>query len=205
MIARCGARAVTPWHTACALDDAMSPGGHLVTTAAACATTAYATGSLPLAAAVFAGGFLIDLDHAVDYVVFEKQRDLRPGAFLRYYVEGHIRRAVLVLHSYELLVVLGAIAWWTQSVLLSGYLVGALMHLGLDIVFNGRITPYSIAAFYSFGYRLAHRFDAHALLGIAEHPVSGSFWAMFFSNREPPRPLSEASQRDVAETPDLLP
>jgi hypothetical protein len=167
----------------------MSPGGHLVTTVAACAATAYATGSAPLAAAVFAGGFLIDIDHMVDYVVFEKQRDLRPAAFLRYYVEGHIRRAVLVLHSYELFALLGALVWWTQSPLLGGYLVGALMHLALDIVFNGRITPYSIAAFYSFSYRLAHRFDAEALLGIKERAVNGSFWAMFFSNGEALQPL----------------
>jgi hypothetical protein len=186
-------------------NDVMSPGGHLVTTTAACAVTAYATGSPPLAAAVFAGGFLIDLDHIADYVLFEKQRDLRPAAFLRYYVEGHIRRAVLVLHSYELFLVLAALAWWTQSVLLSGYLVGALMHLGLDIVFNGRITPYSIAAFYSFGYRLAHRFDAQALLGIAERSAGGSFWAMFFSNGESMRPLPEAPQPGVARAPDPLP
>jgi hypothetical protein len=183
----------------------MSPGGHLVTTTAACAATAYATGSLPLAGAVFAGGFLIDLDHVVDYVVFEKQRDLRPAAFLRYYVEGHIRRAVLVLHSYELFLVLAALAWWAQSLLLSGYLVGALMHLALDIVFNGRITPYSIAAFYSFSYRLTHRFDAQALLGIAERSQGGSFWALFFSNGEPMRPLPEASGAGVAPASDPLP
>ena len=185
----------------------MSPGGHLVTTVAACAATAYVTGSLPLAAAVGVGSFLIDVDHIFDYVVFEKQRDLRPGAFLRYYVEGHIRLAVLPLHSYELFAILALIAWWTESTLLSGYLVGALLHLGLDIIFNGRVTPYSIAAFYSFSYRLYHRFDAAALLGIVEHPVGGGFWAMFFTNGElpRPRPLPTATpQRVVAEAADPL-
>ena len=173
----------------------MSPGGHLVTTAVASAAVGYATGSLPLATAVAAGGFLIDLDHAIDYVVFDAQRDLRPGAFLRYYLEGHVRRAVLVLHSYELFAALGLIAWWTQAPLLSGYLIGALMHLALDIVFNGRLTPYSIAAFYSFAYRAAHRFDAVALLGIVERPVDAGFWAMFFDNGERPKPLPRAGER----------
>jgi hypothetical protein len=187
------------------LSNDMSPGGHLVTTVAACAATAYATGSVGLTAAVAAGGFLIDLDHVVDYVAFEKQRDLRPGAFLRYYVEGRIRRAVLVLHSYEVFALLGAITWWTQSTLLAGYLIGALMHLALDIVFNGRITPYSIAAFYSFGYRLAHRFDAAALLGVVERPVGGGFWAMFFSNGAPLQPLPPpAVPRVAAEVADPL-
>jgi hypothetical protein len=161
----------------------MSPGGHLVTTAAACAVTAYATGSASLTAAVATGGFLIDVDHVIDYVLFDGQHDLRPHAFLRYYVEGHVRRTVLFLHSYELFALLGAFAWWTQAPLLSGYLIGALMHLALDIVFNGRLTPYSIAAFYSFGYRLAHRFDAGTLLGFDERRPSGAgFWRAFFHN-----------------------
>ena len=85
----------------------MSPGGHLVTTLAACGATAVVTGSLTLTVGVAAGGFLIDVDHAVDYVFFDRQRDLRPGAFLRYYLEGRVQRAVLVLHSYELFALLG--------------------------------------------------------------------------------------------------
>src|SRR5689334_17521287 len=42
-----------------ALSWGMSPGGHLVTTAIACAGTAALTGSWPATAAVAAGGFLI--------------------------------------------------------------------------------------------------------------------------------------------------
>jgi hypothetical protein len=181
--------------------DRMSPGGHLVTTVAASAAVAYTTGSLSLAAAVAAGGFLIDVDHIIDYVVFERQRDLRPGAFLRYYVEGHIRRAVLLLHSYELFALLGLLAWWTQAPLVQGYLLGALMHLALDIIFNGRVTPYSIAAFYSFTYRAWHRFDAGALLGIAERRVTEGFWGMFFDNGVRPAPLPSArpARRGAAE------
>ena len=183
----------------------MSPGGHLVTTVAACAATAYATGSLPLTAAVAAGSFFIDLDHVFDYIVIDKQRDLRPSAFLRYYVGGHIRRAVLPLHSYELFAALIAIAWWTDDALVAGYLVGALLHLALDIVFNGQVTPYSIAAFYSFGYRLYHRFDAAKMLGLAERPVGGGFWAMFFASPEAVRPLPGLAPRRVASRiPDSL-
>jgi len=79
-----------------------------------------------------------------------------------------------------------SLAWWLDSAWLAGYLAGGAMHLGLDIVFNGRITPYSIAAFYSFGYRLAHRFDAVALLGIAEpRPVSRGLGRAFFEGTLP--------------------
>jgi hypothetical protein len=161
---------------------AMSPGGHLITTAAACAASMAYTGSLELTAVIAAGGFLIDLDHAVDYVLFERQRDLRPGAFMRYYLDGRIRHAVLVLHSYELFGLLGLLAWWTDALPLWGYLLGALMHLGLDVSFNGKYSPYSIAAFYSFSYRMAHGFRAEELLGrTTELRVPGQFWTAFFT------------------------
>lgn len=174
----------------------MSPGGHLVTTLVACTATAYATRSVPLTAAVAAGGFLIDVDHMVDYVLFEGRRDLRPQAFLRYYIEGRVRRAVLILHSYELFALLGALAWWTEAPLLSAYLLGALMHLALDIVFNGRITPRSIVTFYSFAYRLSRRFDATVLLGITPRRDRRRFWAEFFGGARElsPLPTERAAQ-----------
>jgi hypothetical protein len=164
----------------------MSPGGHLVTTVAACATAAAVTGDATFTAAVAVGGFLIDVDHAVDYVVFERQRDLRPGVFLRYYLEGRTQRVVLALHSYELFALLAVAAWWSGAAWLWGYLAGGLMHLALDLAFNGELTPRSIVRFYSFGYRLAHRFEARALLGKLETaPAPRAFWAAFFQGATP--------------------
>jgi hypothetical protein len=171
----------SPAGTRLAFQEGVSPGGHLVTTAVACGTAAAITGDAVLTAAVAAGGFLIDLDHAVDYVVFERQRDLRPGAFLRYYLEGRMRRVVLALHSYELFGVIVVAAWWSGAAWLWGYLLGGLMHLTLDLIFNGELTPRSIVPFYSFLYRLAHRFDARAMLGDPKiAPPPRHFWAAFF-------------------------
>jgi len=48
------------------------------------------------------------------------------------------------------------------------------------IVFNGKLTPRSIGAFYSFGYRLAHRFDADALIGREPRDVPASSLGAFF-------------------------
>jgi hypothetical protein len=163
----------------------VSPGGHLVTTLGACAAAAAVTGSASLTAGIAVGGFLIDVDHAVDYVLFDGQRDLRPSAFLRYYVESRMRRTVLVLHSYELFALLGVLAIWIDALPLWGYLLGALMHLALDITFNGEVTPRSISAFYSFSYRLAHRFDARALLGIEPRVENTPFWKSFFRGSSP--------------------
>jgi hypothetical protein len=159
----------------------MSPGGHLVTTALACIGAGIATGSPAVTAGVALGGFCIDVDHAVDYVLFDGQRDLRPGAFLRYYVQGRARRLVLALHSYELFAVLGVVAWWSANPWLAGYLAGGAMHLALDIAFNGRLTPKNIWAFYSFAYRARHRFAAPALFGdTPPQPTGTHFWTDFF-------------------------
>jgi hypothetical protein len=158
----------------------MSPGGHLVTTAAAGAVAA-AQQQWALAAGIIAGGFLIDVDHAVDYVLFDGHRDLRPGAFLRHYSEGRMRRAVLVLHSWELLAMLTVLAWTSGAPWLAGYVGGALMHLALDLVYNGQLTPHSIVLFYSFVYRAAHRFEAARLLGVGPPRLAPEgFWAAFF-------------------------
>jgi len=159
----------------------VSPGGHLVTTLAACGVTAALTESWPAVAGVAAGGFLIDVDHAIDYVLFEGQRDLRPGAFLRYYVEGRVKRVVLALHSYELFGLLAVLAWWNEWTPLWAYLAGAVLHLALDIAFNGEFVPGNIVAFYSFTYRARHRFRGPALLGRTRHAAAPEgFWRAFF-------------------------
>jgi hypothetical protein len=168
----------------------------LLTTLAACAASALLTRDLPvphslaLVAGIAGGGFLIDVDHAVDYVLFERQRDLRPSTFLRYYLEGRVKRVVLVLHSYELFVVLGVVAWYLDSRLLWGYLTGGLMHLALDLAFNGELMPRSITAFYCFTYRLLHRFDAVALCGPRDRlTTSPHFWRAFFTAPTPVTPV----------------
>lgn len=164
----------------------VSPGGHLVTTLAACGAAAALTESWPAVAGVAAGGFLIDVDHAVDYVVFDGQRDLRPGAFLRHYVDGDVQRVVLLLHSYELLAILAVAGWWTGWVALWGYLAGAVMHLALDMIFNGGLLPGNVVGFYSFAYRARRGFSGPALVGRAEREAAPeSFWRAFFRGAVP--------------------
>jgi len=158
----------------------MSPGGHALTTLVASAATAYVTGSLPIAAAVALGGFFIDVDHAVDYVLFNGQRDLRPAVFLRYYLQALPQRVVLSLHSWELFLILAVVAWGTGCSLLWGYLGGAAMHLVLDILFNGALLPKNVLAFYSFTYRAAHGFSGAALHGDRKRRVPMNFWSAFF-------------------------
>jgi len=159
----------------------MSPGGHLVTTTIACAAVYAGTGSVGLVAGLAAGGFLIDVDHIFDYVVFERQRDWRPSAFLKYYLAGRVRRVVLPLHSYELLAALVVLAWLTNREWLWGYVLGMALHLPLDIVFNGRLVPGGLVHFYSFAVRARAGFlAAHFADPTRLAPLDENFWLSFF-------------------------
>ena len=175
----------------------MSPGGHLVTTAAACAAVWAGTGSAPLVAGLAAGGFLIDIDHVVDYVLFEGRRDLRPGTFLRYYLDGKAKRVVLVLHSYELLALLAALAWLTRVDWLWGWVLGMLLHLPLDVIFNGKFASGGLVHFYSFIVRARAGFLAERFMDRHPQPVPvDDFWGAFFTGARlagDPGPRLEAS------------
>ncbi len=72
----------------------MMPGGHLATALALSGAAYAATGSPEAAAGCFAGGFLIDVDHYLDYLVFEKQWR-RPGPL-------HITFDILINGEYAL-------------------------------------------------------------------------------------------------------
>lgn len=151
----------------------MSPTGHLLTTAAVCGLSHALGGPIQLTAGLFLGGFLIDVDHYFDYVVFERQLSLNPIRFLGYYLECKLKRAVLILHSYELMALLWLVAALTPHQLLIGYLLGAMMHLALDIYFNGQHVLRKPFHFYSFFYRRSMGFLASRMIDAPPEKVRG--------------------------------
>jgi hypothetical protein len=143
----------------------MMPGGHLATALALSGVAYASTGSAEAAAGCFAGGFLIDVDHYFDYLVFEKQwRRPGPASFLRYYFTYRPKRLVLPLHSAEFMTLLLLVILGNPQPLLAGYWVGALMHLIFDILINGEHALKRAGLFYLFSYRAAHRFAADKLM-----------------------------------------
>src|SRR6266704_5184190 len=132
----------------------MMPGGHLTTSLALAAATYYTTGSPEAAAGCIAGGFLIDVDHYLDYLLFERQwRRPGPVSFLRYYFSYSPKKLVLPLHSAEFMTILFLVILAHPWPLLVGYWVGALMHLVFDILVNGDYALKRPFLFYIFAYR----------------------------------------------------
>jgi hypothetical protein len=176
----------------------MSPGGHLVTTAITCAGVYAATGSPALTLGLAAGGFLIDIDHVIDYVLFERQRNLSPAAFLRYYLDGKTRRVVLMLHSYELFALLAMLAWTTNSEWLWGWVLGMALHLPLDVVFNGKFATGGLVHFYSFTVRARAGFLASGFTDKKRLPaMEDGFWVAFFRGGRVTEPAPSAVARPL--------
>jgi hypothetical protein len=150
----------------------MMPGGHLATSIALAGVAYASTGSAETAAGCFAGGFLIDVDHYLDYLVFEKQwRRPGPLSFLRYYFTYRPRKLVLPLHSAEFMTFLFLVIIWHPWPLLVGYWTGALMHLIFDVLVNGDHALKRAVLFYIFTYRAVNRFDAENLLALPDTVV----------------------------------
>jgi hypothetical protein len=177
----------------------VSPGGHLVTTGLLCGAVHALTGSAALTGGAALGGFLIDVDHAIDYVVLDSRRDLRPGAFLRHFIEQRHTRVLLALHSYELLALLALCAWLSNSAWVWGYVLGMSLHLPLDVLFNSQRVGLNLVPFYSFAYRARGGFRSDTLLGITgPRPEPGGFWRGFFAECFPaPRPQAATAGRPL--------
>jgi hypothetical protein len=160
--------------SSCNTNPRMMPGGHLATAAALGGVAYAATGSLETAAGCFAGGFLIDVDHYLDYLVFEKQwRRPSPVDFLRYYFKYSPRKLVLPLHSAEFMTVLLGLILVHPWPLLVGYWIGALMHLIFDVLVNGDNALKRPVLFYFFSYRASYRFAAEHLLEVSVSAAAG--------------------------------
>ena len=100
-----------------------------------------------------------------------------------------------MLHSYELLALLVALAWLTNWVPLWGYVLGVTLHLPLDIFFNGRMLSRNLVPFYSIAYRWRLGFRAGPLLGLAIQRSAGSFWRSFFAEFFPRPPIRASGRR----------
>jgi hypothetical protein len=141
------------------------PGGHLATSIALSGVAYATTGSPEVAAGCIAGGFFIDVDHYLDYLLFEKQwRRPGPLSFLRYYFTLSPRRVVLPLHSAEVMTALFGWLLFHPSPVLVGYWFGAAMHLIFDILVNGDHVIKRPLLFYIFSYRAMHGFATSELI-----------------------------------------
>jgi hypothetical protein len=126
----------------------------------------------PACGLVFAGTtVLMDLDHAVDYVLFGSP----PRTVANFFKRGHCRtwsRLVFALHSYELFLLAACLGFWLDNPVVTAGLLGYAIHLLMDEGGNRlpdrliRIHP----LFYFLFFRLWHGFRPEKISWLRVEP-----------------------------------
>jgi hypothetical protein len=110
------------------------------------------TKSPAAAMACFISGTAIDLDHVLDYYLYSKRLTLNVAEISGFY--GDFGKVIVVLHSYELLLIAGVVAYVSHTYLLfTGVAVGFMGHMLMD-AFAYEMKPLS----YFFSYRMLNGF-----------------------------------------------
>jgi hypothetical protein len=137
--------------------------GHILTSVTVIGIVFGATHSISLSLGVASGSLLLDADHLLDYFFIDEQRSLNPIQFFKYYRKGFPLRRALVLHSYELLIILLIVSFLASNKALAGFAVGAFIHLAADILPRSNRSIRSRIQLYSFAYRWHHGFYSSRL------------------------------------------
>jgi hypothetical protein len=118
------------------------------------------SGSPALAVSSCAAGFLVDVDHLFDYW---KQHPLSFDIphFFRTCNEYQLKKAYLLFHSWELLLLAALVAYLSRSVWVVGIALGLIQHMAFDQICN-KMHPFS----YFLIYRIVKQFKAEAIFDL---------------------------------------
>lgn len=137
----------------------MKPTAHLTTSFAVSATIYLSTRSIVFSVVSFFTGFLIDVDHLIDFI---REYGLKstPQKFFIVFHESRFAKLLLLFHAWEWLLVLCALALvFNGNMIILGLFTGMLHHLILDQCANG-VTPLG----YSLLYRTVNRFSTSKIV-----------------------------------------
>jgi hypothetical protein len=137
--------------------------GHIVTSAGISLASYYKYRSRNAAIASFLVGWLIDLDHIVDYIRAHGWK-LDWGRFNEACHEKYSGKLYLPLHSYELLALFFLLFRGPQR---QPYRVGITLSILTHLLLDQRCNPSRKPLTYFLAHRIRKRFDAHQILGAA--------------------------------------
>jgi len=135
--------------------------GHIITSAGVAGASYMRYKSKPAALATFLVGWLIDLDHLVDYV---KAHGWRPkwDKFSEACHEEYSGKLYLPLHSYELLALFFFLFRGPER---QPYRVGITLSVLTHLLLDQRCNPGRKPSTYFLAHRIRKRFDASEILG----------------------------------------
>lgn len=132
---------------------------HIYASAAAGGTAYVVTGSPAISISCLLSGILLDVDHLLDFYLFTHER-FSFKAFQSWCEEVRWEKIYLILHSYELYLLLVLAACVYTSEVLIGVLLGMGLHLLMDQLGNTVLDKW----FYFLIFRYRAGFAKSALL-----------------------------------------
>jgi zinc transporter ZupT len=131
----------------------MMPQYHLVSSFILALIFFYFTNSLLVSLLCFLSGFLLDLDHLLDFWLYKKRITLSNEVFHEFYKNWD--KVPVLLHSIEFLIPIWIFAYIFGSYIFSlAITIGFISHLALDF-FSYKLHPLS----YFLTYRIIKNFD----------------------------------------------
>jgi hypothetical protein len=106
-------------------------------------------------------GILIDIDHLFDFLVFSREKFSIKGFFSWFY-ETRWEKTTILLHSYELYLVLCIVTFFYSNDILIGFLLGGGLHLMLDQI-GVRNYGSSSPMYYFLAYRCSVGFQKNKM------------------------------------------
>lgn len=136
----------------------MKATAHICASIAAGSAAYGLTGSPGISVSCLLSGILLDVDHLLDFYLLAGERFTFKGFFSWCY-ELRWRKIYLVLHSYELYLLLALAACLFPSQALTGVLLGMGLHLFMDQLGNKGLNKW----FYFMIFRYRSGFEYSAL------------------------------------------
>jgi len=138
----------------------MKPSQHIVASAGISLGLQLTLHSWPATLGCFFSGFLIDLDHHLDYCIVHKQFPFKYQDLVDFCWDTKVTKLYLFLHSYELLCIFWFLIYYLSlGKVWMGVALGLTTHMILDQFFNP-IKP----LFYLIIYRAMNGFEKSKIL-----------------------------------------
>lgn len=115
--------------------------------------------SMTIAVSCFLSGIFIDLDHIPDYLYNFGRKGFSFRNVVNACRNGKYKKVFFFLHSYELLLIVLIILFFTKSKIWIGIFIGLAQHLFLDQLFN----PVHQFSYFLF-FRLRKNFQKEKIL-----------------------------------------
>ena len=113
----------------------IKPQHHLYVSTAAAGVLYLVTNSFLSSLGCILSGVFIDIDHFLEFFLFSNEK-LSPSNFVKFYANIRYKKAYVLFHSYELIVIVWYFTVKSGNNFFFGISIGYTLHLFFDLIYN---------------------------------------------------------------------